>query len=255
MPQQTEVKIDKNRLLFGGSFSDKLVAAFSNRSNGNMSLNYADTVNSLANRRNFLDSLGIGFDQLICAQQVHSANVKRVGRLEKGAGALAYETALADTDALITDQGNLPLAIFTADCFPVFIFDPQNSCIGLVHAGWRGTYHRIVQKTLQALQVEFHTQPENVRVQFGPAIRSCCYQVRSDFEDKFSGSLQRREERLFLDLASANRQQLELCGVKAANIADCAVCTSCHNAEFFSYRKEDSSCGRMMSVMMLIGDP
>ena len=252
MSQQTAVKKDQNKLLFGGLFSGKLAAAFSRRLDGNMSFNYADTGDSLANRRSFLDSLGISCEQLVCAKQAHSANIKRVGFLERGAGALAYETALADTDALITRERNLPLAIFTADCFPVFLFDPKNSCIGLVHAGWRGTQARIVQQTVEEMEREFYTQPENVYAQFGPAIRSCCYQVSGDFGDKFPGNLESRRENFFLDLASVNRQQLGHCGVKASHIEDCAICTSCHNAEFFSYRKEGSSCGRMMSMIMLL---
>jgi polyphenol oxidase len=250
MIRRPALKKDQRSLLFGGLFSDEFVAAFSGRSNGNMSLNYADTRGSLVNRRNFLESLGIDAESLICAKQVHSANIKLAGHLHKGSGALSYETALEDTDALITREKNLPLAIFTADCLSIFLFDPQTRGIGLVHAGWRGTLAGIAAKTIEAMRNEFHSRPENICVQFGPAIRSCCYQVNGDFQDKFPGNIDRRGGSSFLDLAGANRRQLALCGVKSANIMDCAICTACHNAEYFSYRKENSSSGRMMSVIM-----
>jgi YfiH family protein len=251
MSRQHIVKKDKCSLLFAGSFPDEFAAAFSNRACGNMSLNYADTKGSLDNRRNFLESLGIDQDSLVCTKQIHGVEVKRVNSLQKGSGALIYETALPDVDALITDEKNVPLAIFTADCLPIFLFDPQTRSIGLVHAGWRGTHGRIAQKTIEAMKKEFHARPENVCVQFGPAIRSCCYQVSKDFQDKFPGDIDQQGESFFLDLSGANRKQLNLSGVRPVNIFDCAICTSCHNAEYFSFRKEKNSSGRMMSVMAL----
>jgi polyphenol oxidase len=234
-----------------GPFPEELAACCSTRSDGNMSLSYADTSSSLINRKNFLVGLGIDEEHLVCAKQVHSSNVKRVGSRERGAGALAYESALPDTDALITCEKNLPLAILTADCLSIFLFDNKNKSIGLAHAGWRGTFEKIARKTVEAMQKEFLTRPEDLRVQLGPSIRNCCYQVLEDFEGKFPGDVDRRGKDFFLDLAGANRRQLESCGVKPSNIMDCAICTSCHNPEYFSYRRESSSCGRMMSVMML----
>ncbi len=251
MSRQHLVKKDKGSLLFGGLFPDEFVAAFSNRACGNMSLNYADTKDSLVNRRNFLESLGIDQEGLVCTKQIHGAEVKRAHSFQKGSGALTYETALPDIDALITSEKNLPLAIFTADCLPIFLFDPQTRSIGLVHAGWRGTHGRIVQKTIEAMKKEFHARPENVCVQFGPAIRNCCYQVSRDFQDKFPGDIDQRGESFFLDLSGANRKQLSLSGVRLVNIFDCAICTSCCNGEYFSFPKENDSSGRMMSVMAL----
>jgi len=251
MPRQPAVKKSNGNSLFAGSFPEEFIAAFSNRARGNMSLNYADAKDSLDNRRNFLGDLGISPESLVCAKQIHGVEVKRVNTGHKGSGALAYETALPDVDALITNEKDLTLAIFTADCLPIFLFDPQTRSIGLVHAGWRGTYGGIVQKTLEAMKKEFHTRPENVCAQFGPAIRSCCYQVSGDFQSKFSGDIDQRGENFFLDLSGANRKQLSLSGVRLVNIFDCAICTSCCNGEYFSFRKEKDSSGRMISVMAL----
>ena len=48
-----------------------------------------------------------------------------------------------DADAYITAEKHLPIAIRTADCVPVLIFDPLTPAIGLAHAGWKGTQRRI----------------------------------------------------------------------------------------------------------------
>jgi polyphenol oxidase len=232
-------------------FPDQLVAAFSNRLCGNMSIDRPDPKEPLTNRKNFLEPLKIDCRSLVCAKQAHSSNIKMAGYLQKGSGALEYQTGLADTDAIITGQKNLPLAIFTADCLPVFLFDPVTGSIGLVHAGWRGTHGNLAQKTVEVMHAEFNSRPEDIQAFFGPAIRSCCYEVGKDLKNKFSLGLSRRGGKLFLDLALINRRQLISCKVKEQNIRDCAVCTSCRNEEYFSFRKEGPSCGRIMSVMML----
>jgi polyphenol oxidase len=250
MAEQDGLK-SKNGSVFRGSFDNELVAAFSSRSYGNMSLNYGATEASLDNRKYFLKTLGVDHRSLVCAKQTHGLNIKRPGLLQKGNGALEYESALADTDAIITDQKNLPVAIFTADCLSIFLYDPLTRSIGLIHAGWRGTQGNLSAKTIEAMRGEFNSKPENIHVFFGPCIRGCCYEVGKDFQDKFPKKLQRRWGKLFLDLVEINRQQLGLCGIKPGNIADCSICTSCRNEDYFSFRKEGESCGRIMSMMML----
>jgi hypothetical protein len=250
MAEQDSSK-SENGSVFNGSFKSELIADFSNRSFGNMSLNYGGTGPALDNRKYFLKGLNVDYRNLVCAKQTHGANIKRAGFLQKGLGALEYESALADTDAFITDQKNLPVAIFTADCLSVFLYDPLNHGIGLVHAGWRGTHENLVQKTIEAMRGEFNSRPENIHVFLGPSIRGCCYEVGKDFQDKFPKKLQRRWGKFFLDLAEINCQQLTQYGVKPGNITDCSICTSCRNEEYFSFRKEGDSCGRIMSVMML----
>ena len=248
---QTPCLKSKNILPFSEIFQDELIAGFSDRLSGNMSLNYGDIRGSLANRRSFLENLGINYRGLICAKQVHSANIKRAGLLQQGNGALTDETALEDTDAIITNENNLPIAIFSADCLSIFLYDPVSRSIGLVHAGWRGTGANIASKTIAAMQTEFNSRPEDMRVLLGPAIRSCCYQVKEDLQDKFPEWVSRKGENFFLDLAGSNKEQLVRSRVDPEKIADCFICTSCQNAEYFSFRKEASSCGRIMSVMML----
>jgi YfiH family protein len=242
---------NKNQPAFNGLFEKDLIAVFSNRSCGNMSLNYADTRESLNNRRGFLKNLGFDYHNLVCAKQTHGANIKLVGLLQRGSGALEYESALADTDALITNQKNLPIAIFTADCLSIFLYDAFTRSIGLVHAGWRGTRENLVKKTVEAMHSEFNCRPENIHVFFGPCIRSCCYEVRKDLRSKFPKKLLWRWGKFFLDLAGINRVQLNQCGIKPGNITDCSICTVCRNKEYFSFRKEGDSCGRIMSIMML----
>lgn len=216
-----------------------------------MSLIYGDTRDSLDNRRDFLKELGIDYRDLICAKQVHGDRISCVTIEDKGKGALSYVCAIDDTDALITKERDLPLAIFTADCLSVFVYDPLNQAVGLVHAGWRSTKEHILVKTIGLMQELFNTKTSDLHVGFGPAIRECCYAVGEDFNDFFPLDVTERDRHFYLDLPLANKRQILELGVKEANIFDSGTCTFCQNNEFFSYRKEGNSCGRMMSVIML----
>lgn len=158
-----------------------LVCAFSTRASGNMSLFYGDTKDALENRKNFLKDLGIDYRDLICAQQVHGSQARYIQETDKGKGALSYDTAIPDTDALITRERNLALAVFTADCLSVFLYDRKTPSIGLVHAGWRSTRDNIVGGTLKLMQEKFNTDLKDLSVGFGAVIRSCCYEVKRGF--------------------------------------------------------------------------
>ena len=229
----------------------KVVSVFSSSEHRNMSLHYGDTSESLNNRKSFLQELGIDYHHLICAKQIHESSVKCVKEEDRGRGALSYEASVPDTDAFITDKKNLPLAIFTADCLSVFLFDPKLPAIGLVHAGWRSTKEEITAKSLLRMQKDFGSRIEDIYVGFGPLIRSCCYEVGEDFKKYFSDGLIMKEDRFYLDLIKVNKKQVLGLGVREENISDPQICTSCRSQEFFSYRRQGKSCGRLMSVMML----
>ncbi len=227
-----------------------LVCATS-RKPGNMSFVYGQAQGALHNRKIFLDGLGIDYRDLVCAKQVHGACIRVAGEPDKGKGVLGFDTALDDTDALLTDKRNLPLAIFTADCLPIFLFDPQRPAVGLVHAGRRGTEQEIALKSIRLMQDKFNSRPEELYVGFGPAIRDCCYEIGVDLKDNFNYGLKMKDNRYYLDLISINNKQILESGVKHNHISDCKICTSCRQDEFFSYRRHGSACGRMISVIML----
>lgn len=251
MPESTQVKY-KQYYLFENFPNLDLLCTFSTRISGNMSLFYGDTSGALENRKNFLKGLGIDYRDLVCLKQVHGSMARYAREMDTGKGALSYDNAISDTDAIITDKKNVPLSIFTADCLSVFLYDPKTPSIGLVHAGWRSSKEAVTVKAVQLMQKEFNTKVEDLYAGFGPAIRDCCYEAGKGLTEYFSSEyLVKRDGRYYLDLSGINRKQLLAQGVKDKNIFDSKICTACRNEEFFSYRKEGISCGRMMSVMML----
>jgi YfiH family protein len=226
------------------------VSSFSRRRDGNMSFSFGHTGDTLENRKKFLSSQGIDYRSLITAKQVHGKAVRYVTQADKGSGAQDYDSAIADTDGFITDQRQVPIAILTADCLSVFIYDPAKPAIAILHAGWRSTEKNIVQEGVKGMQNKFGSQPENLLVGFGPSIRACCFQVEDNFKSNFPFGLFKREGKVFMDIALINRRQLMDCGVREENIFDPALCTFSDN-DLFSFRKEAQDAGRLISVIML----
>ena len=227
-----------------------VAASFSARQDGNMSFSFGDTRDTLGNRKKFLSDLGIDYRNLITAKQVHGKNVEYVRQENKGRGALDYESSVVDTDGFITDQSGVPIAILTADCLSVFIYDPGRPAIAILHAGWRSTEKNIVQAGISAMRDKFGSQPEKLLVGFGPSIRACCFEVEKDFKSNFAFGLAKRGGCVFMDIALINQRQLIDCGVKEENIFDPQLCTF-SDSGFFSFRKEAKAAGRMISVIIL----
>jgi len=187
---------------------------------------------------------GVDIPQVFWRKQVHGNDVLIVN------GGVGSSQGCPDADAYITNKKNLPIAIRTADCVPVFVFDPIRSVIGLAHAGWKGTYKEIAVKTVQKMQENFSSNPSSLKVYLGPSIRSCCYRVSKEFHEYFPNHVKFRDGFLYADVVGANRDQLIQAGVAKENIQDCGVCTCC-SKEYFSFRRDGEKAGRMISLMML----
>ena len=204
----------------------------------------------MASRQKFLSGIGIDCKNLVCAQQVHGKKIEYVTVANLGSGALEYDSSVADTDGFITDKKNVPIAVLTADCLSVFIYDPKRPAIAILHAGWRSTEQNISYEGIRAMQNKFGSQPKDLLIGFGPSIRSCCFQVEEDFKSNFDFGLLKRDGHVFMDMALINRRQLVDCGVKEENIFDPALCTF-SDCDLFSFRKEAKDAGRLISVIML----
>jgi len=237
-----------NYCLFDSFREHNCIAAFSC---GRIDLGFSNEHNFQVKRKVYLKKLRINFHDLICLQQVHGNRILLATEKEKGRGALEYNSAIPGYDGLITRESFLPLAVFTADCLPIFILDTKQRLAAILHAGWRGTKNNILQAALQILKHEFSSRAEEIICGLGPGIRSCCYEVGAEFNNYFSKNLVRRKRRIFLDLAGANLKQLIESGIPEENISDSGICTSCRNKDFFSYRREGLGAGRMMSVIMM----
>ena len=54
-------------------------------------------------------------------------------------------------DGLITNERNVPIVTYYADCVPLFFLDPVEKVIALSHSGWKGTVKQIGVKTINKM--------------------------------------------------------------------------------------------------------
>lgn len=160
------------------------------------------------------------------------------------------------TDALVTDR-KLSLLIRTADCLPIFLYDPVNNYIAAVHAGWKGLAEQVISNTVQLL-ISMGSKPETLLAAIGPHIGPCCYNVPDDRVNVFSVLLNRNhrdfacenQNTWFLDLGKIAEYQLLDLGVTNKHIEDLHICTKDHD-NYYSYRRGGIPEGRMIHLIGL----
>lgn len=171
-----------------------------------------------------LERLGFPSSTCVRAEQPHGNKVARVTAND-------LEKTIPAVDALITNEPNVSLIIRTADCGPVFFWDPICKAVGLAHSGRKGTDLNLVSQTVKAMTKHFGSKPEDLIVQLGPCIRPPYYEV---------------------DFAHEIQQQVLCEGVRS--FYDCGYNTATDFTRFYSYRMECGKTGRHQSAICLKSD-
>lgn len=192
-----------------------LVHGFSTLAVGSVGLKHApDPAPVMAARRAFARALDLDGAELTTIGSVHGAGVARVDRTGG---------SVDDVDALVTDTPGIALFATFADCYPIVLWDPEKRVAGLVHAGWRGTADGVATAAVGFMRKEFGCR--FIRAGIGPGICGRCYEVGEEVAGKFDARVVNpgANGKWLLDLAAANRAQLEVAGVRA--VYDVGMCT------------------------------
>lgn len=67
-----------------------------------------------------------------------------------------------ESDALVTNLPDTPLAGFYADCVVTLLYDPASHSCGVCHAGWRGTALGILPKTVDVMAAKLGAKRESL---------------------------------------------------------------------------------------------
>ena len=209
------------------------------------------------NYRRFCAAVGLDERRAVLSKQVHETTVRRCTADDAGKGLLRQRDYTAD--ALITDEKDLPLAVFSADCGIILLYDPVHPAIGAIHAGWRGCAGGIVEKTVRELERAYGSRPADLRAAVGPCIGRCCFETDGDVPAAMTAALggdaapylERRGAKWHVDLAGLNRQWLLRAGVPAEHIDMCGLCTACRPDLFWSHRKMGEARGVQCAMLSL----
>lgn len=194
------------------------------------------------NRKEFFSELGLNEKMVSYQKQVHEDVINEV----------VSSGSCGESDAIITTRKNLGLAISTADCPAIFIYDPVAKVIAAVHSGWKGTEKKILQKTIKKLKDEFKSNISDFICYMGPSVTQKNYEVGEEVASRFdSGLVKKDNNKFYLDLAGANFQMLIEAGVKSNNIQVSGLCTFEYDNLLHSYRRDGSRSGRALGVIAM----
>ena len=212
------------------------------------------------NFRIMADAVGVKTEDMVFTHQTHTTNVRVVTKEDRGNG-ITRERNFFDTDGLVTNDENVCLVTFFADCVPLFFLDPVKKVIGLSHSGWRGTVGKIGMETVRVMKEEFGCDPNDILAAVGPSICQDCYEVSKDVIDKFKENFDEKYwDELFyekdngkyqLNLWKANEIVFLESGITKDHIAISNICTHCNSDIFYSHRTTGDKRGNMCGFLSL----
>ena len=227
----------------------------------NFSYHRGDKKEAVAeNFRRIARALEVKPENFVFTRQTHTANIRIVTEKDAGKGyhmPLDYE----DTDGLITNVPGLVLSAFFADCVPIYLVDPVNKAIGLVHAGWRGSVKKIAVNAVHLMKEQYGTEPINIYGAIGPSICKECYEVGEDVKKELEQAFTTKQikEILFpktngkflLDLWKLNEIVLMEAGLSKSHIEVTDICTCCNPELLFSHRASMGKRGNMGAFLSI----
>jgi len=162
-------------------------------------------------------------------------------------------------DAVITNQKNLPIAVLTADCVPILIYDNKKRIVAAIHAGWKGAFKGIIDKVIKFM-VKKGCSLKNITAVIGPSISVKNYEVKDDFMKKFIKKDKKslkyfkiKNNKLYFDLSQYVYSQILQSKIK--NIETIKIDTFDIKNKFFSARRalslKQNDYGRNISIIML----
>ena len=190
--------------------------------------------------------------KIILLNQVHSNKFHYIGMHSKLNNKF-------EGDALVTDRKNTPIAILTADCAPLLLYDDKKKMIAAIHAGWKGSYKDIIKKVVKFM-IKKGCSSRNITAAIGPCISSNNYEVKEDFIKKFIKKdknniifFKKNKDKNYFSLNQYIHFQLNSLNIKKIDIINKDTFNIKNN--FFSARRSisrnENDYGRNISIIVI----
>ena len=215
---------------------------------------------SFDNKKNIFKNLAFvekkiksGLNKIVLLNQIHSNKFYYIDKTSR----LNHKKFTGD--ALITNKSNTPIAILTADCAPILLFDKKNKTIAAIHAGWKGAHNGIVKKVIKFM-IKKGSTANDITAVIGPCISLKNYEVKQDFIKKFikkdpktKAFFKKIRNKNYFDLNKYIIHQLKNLNIKKIEAINKDTFNIKNN--FFSARRSiscnDNDYGRNLSVIMI----
>jgi hypothetical protein len=191
-------------------------------------------------------------EKLFGVSQSHGINGIQITKVSD-----QYRSILIDADFLITNQCGYALAVNTADCVPIVLYDSGSQAVALIHAGWKGIAAGVIPVALKKIRQIFNSNIQHIEIFIGPCARSCCYEVQADIYQLFKkifpfcdDIIHYKKDKIFLDLIACIRYQCMQDGILIENMyQQFAFCTLC-SERYCSYRREKNLLRNINAVVL-----
>ena len=213
------------------------------RKTGDTSKNVEENLNRLCKSTNFSK------ESIFFLHQNHGNNIKIIDSNN-------HDETLEPNDGSITNIPGITLATLHADCASLFLVDPVTKCIGLAHAGWKGTVNNIASEIVLKMTKNYGVSPKNIICCIGPSIKKCCFEIKDDvspyFEKIDKKLVTKKEDKMYADIPECNKINLLKAGLLNENIIVSDICTKCNCDLLYSYRSQGKKHGNMMAMMQIV---
>ena len=192
----------------------------------------------------------LALDRLVASPQVHGDTIRCIDeealvRAENRSPILVTRPG----DALVTRLRGVGLVIKIADCQSIFLVDSTRGVVANVHSGWRGSVLNLAAKTVRFLEDRFGCRPADILATVSPSLGPCCAEFRNYRDELPEEFFPYQVKPLHFDFWAIARRQLTEAGIAPEHIEIAGRCTVCETKDFFSYRGEKPSTGRMATVI------
>jgi polyphenol oxidase len=161
-------------------------------------------------------------------------------------------SSIVNADASYSKKLGTVCGVLTADCLPVFICNKEGTAVGIAHAGWRGLVDGIIESLIESLDCN----GEDLIAHLGPAISQSSFEVGGEVKSQYLSKNKNFEDcfaylnnKYYLDLYDAARVVLKSFGVTSISGGD--RCSYKESDQYFSYRREGKSSGRMAHLIWM----
>ena len=161
-------------------------------------------------------------------------------------------SSIVNADASYSKKPGTVCGVLTADCLPVFICNKEGTAVGVAHAGWRGLVDGVIESLIESLDCN----GEDLIAHLGPAISQLSFEVGGEVKSQylsknknFKNCFAYLNNKYYLDLYGAARIVLKSFGVTLISGGD--RCTYKESDQYFSYRRDGKSSGRMAHLIWM----
>jgi len=191
--------------------------------------------------------------EIFLVKQIHSKKFVFLSKNSK------IKNRSISADAIITEKRKIPIAILTADCAPLLLFDKKRKMIAAIHAGWRGAFKGVISNVIKFM-LKKGCDIKDITVAIGPSIAQKNYNVKLDFKNKFIKKHKKNKiffkninKLIYFDLPNYIKSQLKFNKISKIDMINIDTYDKKNN--FFSARRSiklrHDDYGRNISIIMI----